>query len=336
MNFKNIMLSEMSRASDRTFGKDSINNILYILRDYTKKLAKDGKTSITYNAMRKFLEDYGIDWNTAAAVLKIPAAWGTSKSRVDLVNFVKTTADKNDIDLDMDFNTTEMHKDHYDELIDTFWDYYEAVNDRDRDTADTVSLTPEFKELIDLLNNKPDVAEEIFGRHYDKVKRYMQKYTMGDDYADSPEEAIDLFWDWHRDKKAGDVYTLDKKILETLAKILESDNAIEIVGDKGLYFYMAKSVGEMLGRKLLAPGEEKPLQKELKRIMTALDNPEYIDQIEAEEKAIRANGIFYMPGHDGGKPYPIAVPDECISVFAVDHMAFHGRPRQRKIPAFHP
>ena len=51
MNFKNIMLSEMSRASDRTFGKDSINNILYILRDYTKKLAKDGKTSIMFKSM---------------------------------------------------------------------------------------------------------------------------------------------------------------------------------------------------------------------------------------------------------------------------------------------
>ena len=327
MNFKNIMLNEMSRASDRTFGKNSLNNILYILRDYTKKLAKDGKTQITYNALRKFLEEYGLDWNQAAKSMGIPAAFGTSKSRFDLLDFVKRIATKNNISLDTDIDTVDSNKDHYDELIDLFWDYYEAINDRDYDTATDIVLSPEFSEIVDIVKNKPDVAEDIFGRHIDKVRRYLQKFIMGKDYDGSPEEAIDLFWDWHRDKKAGDVYTLDKKVLEKLAEILESENAIEIVGDKGLYFYMAKSVGEMLGRKLLAPGEEKPLQKELKRIMAALDNPEYIDQIEAEEKRRIASGNIagsdnrdteYSGGGFGGFSMPAAVLRRIAAVAAED------------------
>lgn len=299
MNFKNIMLNEMSRASDRTFGKNSINNILYILRDYTKKLAREGKTQITYNALRKFLESYGLDWNQAAKAMKIPPAFGTSKSRVDLLNFVKSVAKQNNIDLNADIASVDSKKDYYDELIDLFWDYYEAVNDREKSRIDDITTTPDFIQLIKLFKENPDIAEDIFGRHIDTARKYLQKFIMGEDYDGSPEEAIDLFWDWHRDKKAGDIYNLDKKVLEKLAEILESENAIEIVGDKGLYFYMAKSVGEMLGRKLLAPGEEKPLQKELKRIMAALDNPEYIDQIEAEEKKRLSSANTYTAGLGG-------------------------------------
>ena len=311
MNFKNIMLNEMSRASDRTFGKNSLNNILYILRDYTKNLARDGKTQITYNALRKFLEDYGLDWNQAAKSMGIRAAFGTSKSRIDLLDFVKRLATKNNIDLDVDINTVESQKDHYDELIDLFWDYYEAVNDGDRSRIDDVASTPEFAELVDLFKVKSDVAQDLFGRHYDKAARYLRKFFL-DNYDGSAEEAIDLFWDWHRDKKAGDIYRLDKNVLEKLAEILENDNAVEIVGDKGLYFYMAKCVGEMLGRKLLAPGEEKPLQKELKRIMAALDNPEYIDQIEAEEKKRLSSANTYTAGLGGSGLGGFSIPADVL------------------------
>ena len=36
MKFEHIMLNEMSRASDRTLGKNSLNNLLHILADYMK------------------------------------------------------------------------------------------------------------------------------------------------------------------------------------------------------------------------------------------------------------------------------------------------------------
>ena len=127
-----------------------------------------------------------------------------------------------------------------------------------------------------------------------------------DNWEGSPEQAIEEFWDWHRAKKAGKDYKLSKETLERLATILESDNAMYYFDN--FYYYVAKEVGNMLGRKLLAPGEEPPLTKELKRIMAALDNPKVIDQIEAEEKSRVSDGGNGGSGFGGGSIGFTAIP----------------------------
>jgi hypothetical protein len=127
-----------------------------------------------------------------------------------------------------------------------------------------------------------------------------------DNWEGSPEQAIEEFWDWHRAKKAGKDYKLSKETLERLAAILESDNAMYYFDN--FYYYVAKEVGNMLGRKLLAPGEEPPLTKELKRIMAALDNPKVIDQIEADEKRRVASGGNGGSGFGGGSIGFTAIP----------------------------
>lgn len=309
MKFKSIMLTEMSRASDRRLGKDSLENILYILRDYAKSDPKP-----TWRRLANFTDEYGIDWNKVAAVFNVKPEMRDRQSKVDLALEIPYIAKQNKINLNTLSNAVNLHKDTADYLIDLFWDYFEAKRQSDQDLVDDIVSRKEFKLLVDWVQSGKTLkefgvtdgdssnatAEEAFGRHYDKVINYLKPYTMGDSYAGSPEEAIEEFWNWHRAKKAGKEYTLDKDILERLAKILEADNAIDIIGEKGLHFYMAKEVGRMLDRKLRFPGEDTPLQKELKRIMDALDNPEYIDQIEKEEKKRLSSANTYTAGLGGG------------------------------------
>ena len=299
MKFRDYILTEMSRASDRTHGKNSLENLLYILTDFLKK-----DPNPTYNRLSKFIEEYGLDWETVAKQLSIQPSMKTSKASAHLQYLIKNAADKNDIDLSTNRAAVENEKDDADELIDLFWEYYEAKHNDDRDQAELVAGTPAFKELVDWVADSGskicgETAEEAFGRYYDShVVRTLKPFTMGDSFAGSDEEAIEEFWNWHRAKKAGHDYPISKDMLEKLAVILERDNALDIFGQ--FYYYIAKEVGKMLGRKLLAPGEEPPLTKELKRIMNALDNPEYIDQIEAEEKKRLSSGNTYTAGVGGG------------------------------------
>ena len=307
MRFEHIILNEMSRASDRAHGKNSVENLLYILSDYIKN-----DPDPTYNRLSTFIENYGLDWNTAAKQLGISPNMKTSKTKANLKYRILNVANKNDIDLTQNKAIVDQQKDEVDQLIDLFWDYYEAKQTMEQSAINDIVATSEFSKLVNWVVNQDEIngetAEKAFGRHYDKVVRNLIPYTMGDDYNGSPEEAIEEFWNWHRAKKAGKDYFINKDILERLANILESENAVEIIGDKGLYFYVAKSVGQMLGRKLLAPGEETPLNKELKRIMNALDNPEYIDQIEAEEKRRVSSGENGGSGFGGGSIGFTAIP----------------------------
>lgn len=302
MKFKDYILSEMSRASDRTLGKNSLENLLYILSDYLKK---DGDP--TYNRLSKFVEEYGLDWDTVAKQLGISPSLKTSKSKAHLEYLIINVANKNNIDLDTDRLSVEEDKDEADHLIDWFWTYYRAKHEADRAAVKAIENEVGFDALVYWVKTKKTVegetAEEAFGRHYDTVLRILKPFLM-DNWEGSPEQAIEEFWDWHRAKKAGKEYTLTKETLERLATILESDQAMYYF--ENFYYYVAKEVGKMLGRKLLAPGEEPPLTKELKRIMAALDNPKVIDQIEAEEKRRVASGE--NGGNGGGSIGFAAIP----------------------------
>ena len=302
MKFKDYILSEMSRASDRTLGKNSVENLLYILSDYLKK---DGDP--TYNRLSKFVEEYGLDWDTVAKQLGISPSLKTSKSKAHLEYLIINVANKNNIDLDTDRLSVEDNMDEADNLIDWFWTYYRAKHEADRAAVKEIENEGGFDALVYWVKNKDktvegETAEQAFGRHYDTVLRILKPFLM-DNWEGSPEQAIEEFWDWHRAKKAGKEVTLSKETLERLATILESDQAMYYF--ENFYYYVAKEVGKMLGRKLLAPGEEPPLTKELKRIMAALDNPKVIDQIEAEEKRRVASG---ENGGNGGSIGFAAIP----------------------------
>ena len=305
MKFKDYVLTEMSRASDRTLGKKSLENLLYILTDFLKK---DGDP--TYNRLSKFIEEYGLDWDTVAKQLNISPSLKTSKKKAQLEYLIINVANKNNIDLDIDRLSVEEDKDEADHNIDLFWNYYRAKHEADRETVKAIESNPDFDTLVNWVKDKDstiegETAEQAFGRHYDTVLRILKPFLM-DNWEGSPEQAIEEFWDWHRAKKAGKEYTLSKETLERLAAILESDNAMYYFDN--FYYYVAKEVGNMLGRKLLAPGEEPPLTKELKRIMAALDNPKVIDQIEADEKRRIASGGNGGSGFDGGSIGFTAIP----------------------------
>ena len=305
MKFKDYVLTEMSRASDRTLGKKSLENLLYILTDFLKK---DGDP--TYNRLSKFIEEYGLDWDTVAKQLGISPSLKTSKKKAQLEYLIINVANKNNIDLDTDRLSVEEDKDEADHNIDLFWNYYRAKHEADRETVKAIESNPDFDTLINWVKDKDstiegETAEQAFGRHYDTVLRILKPFLM-DNWEGSPEQAIEEFWDWHRAKKAGKEYTLSKETLERLAAILESDNAMYYFDN--FYYYVAKEVGNMLGRKLLAPGEEPPLTKELKRIMAALDNPKVIDQIEADEKRRVASGGNGGSGFGGGSIGFDAIP----------------------------
>ena len=298
MKFKDCILTEMSRASDRVLGKDSLENLLYILSDYVKK-----DENPTYNRLSKFIEEYGLDWETVAKQLNIPPSYKTSKAKSNLMWLITSIANKYDIDIINDRDVVDYRKDEADKLIDLFWKYYKAKHNDMREEAANIANSPEFAKLIDWVANEEstvndETAQEAFGRYYNAdVIRTLKPFLMGDSFAGSDEEAIEEFWNWHRAKKAGHDYTISKDMLERLGTNLEREDAMEIF-DK-FYYYVVKEVGNMLGRKLLAPGEEPPLNKELKRIMNALDNPEYIDKIEAEEKKRLSSGNTYTAGIGG-------------------------------------
>ena len=305
MKFKDYVLTEMSRASDRTLGKKSLENLLYILTDFLKK---DGDP--TYNRLSKFIEEYGLDWDTVAKQLNISPSLKTSKKKAQLEYLIINVANKNNIDLDIDRLSVEEDKDEADHNIDLFWNYYRAKHEADRETVKAIESNPDFDTLVNWVKDKDstiegETAEQAFGRHYETVLRILKPFLM-DNWEGSPEQAIEEFWDWHRAKKAGKDYKLSKETLERLAAILESDNAMYYFDN--FYYYVAKEVGNMLGRKLLAPGEEPPLTKELKRIMAALDNPKVIDQIEADEKRRVASGENGGSGFGGGSIGFTAIP----------------------------
>lgn len=305
MKFKDYVLTEMSRASDRTLGKKSLENLLYILTDFLKK---DGDP--TYNRLSKFIEEYGLDWDTVAKQLGISPSLKTSKKKAQLEYLIINVANKNNIDLETDRLSVEEDKDEADHNIDLFWNYYRAKHEADRETVKAIESNPDFDTLVNWVKDKDstiegETAEQAFGRHYDTVLRILKPFLM-DNWEGSPEQAIEEFWDWHRAKKAGKDYKLSKETLERLAAILESDNAMYYFDN--FYYYVAKEVGNMLGRKLFAPGEEPPLTKELKRIMAALDNPKVIDQIEADEKRRVASGKNGGSGFGGGSIGFTAIP----------------------------
>ena len=305
MKFKDYILTEMSRASDRVHGKNSLENLLFILGDYLKK-DKDP----TYNRLSKFIEEYGLNWETVAKQLNISPSLKTSKAKANLEYLIINTANKNDIDLYQVIDQVDRLKDEADNNIDLFWDYYKAKHESDQEKMAAIESNPGFDTLIEWVKDKDakingETAEQAFGRHYDTVIRILKPFLMGDEWDGSPEQAIEEFWDWHRAKKAGKDYKLTVDVLERLAEILESDKAMYYFDN--FYYYVAKEVGKMLGRKILAPGEEPPLTKELKRIMAALDNPKVIDQIEAEEKS-RVSGSGNGGGFGGGSIGFAAIP----------------------------
>lgn len=316
MRFKHVLL-EMSAASDRILGKDSDESILYYANEFIKlNKARDKKpTSMQF---KKFMEEKGLDWNHVAEVLGISKYVSQAHMYTGFIDKFKDRIIEIQDDVASNLTIDEG-------LVNIFWEFYNARvnNDRAALNAFMKNFRYEFKELCDLVKNHPERAQEVFGKSFGKAKRWLAPWIV-DDYENSPSGAIDAFWDWHRAKKAGQKpANLDKSILNRLADLLEMPDAVEIIGNKGLYFYVAKEVEKQLGIKILGPDAEDGLQKELKRIMRALDDPKYIDQIEREEKRRLASagssddGYFgSFGGNFGGFIIPTGVLKKIVTIAA--------------------
>lgn len=313
MRFKHVLL-EMSRASDNALGATSDDSLIYNVSEFFKKSEHQGKKP-TYLQLKKYMESKGFDWERVAKFLNV----GTYAGPAHISPYV---LDKFKDKLPELEGRVEDAKDKYDYLIDEFWEFYNAkANGKD---ISSFLQDKEFSRLIDLFKRNPEKAQEVFGNSYGKAKRWLAPYIV-DEYESSPAGAIDAFWDWHRAKKAGNVYKLDRGILERLAELLEMPDAVEIIGNKGLFFYVAKEVEKQLGIKILGPEDESGLQKELKRIMRALDDPKYIDQIEREEKrrlemgsdGDDEGGYFgSFGGNFGGFAIPVGILKKIVAVAA--------------------
>lgn len=252
---KKARIDEMSRASDRTLGVTSNANLLYKLADWEKDYDRSGK-SPTLGALRKFLDDNGFTWDQVKNVdsdLPDNAPATSARKTFDLARLVRCLASENELDLDTVRSNVEQGKDEYDKLIDTFWDYYEKVHD-DSDVSEFVQ-TPEFKAVVDLFKDEPEKAQEVFGRNYEKAANYLAKF-LDADYENTPKGLISAFWDWNRAKKAGQDIDFPKEKAEALARVLEGVNPQQYFRHSGLYFYVKRTVGNMVGRRLEPAAED--------------------------------------------------------------------------------
>ena len=253
-SLKKTRIDEMSRASDRTLGATSNANLLYKLADWKKGYDRSGK-SPTLGALKKFLDDNSFTWDQVKNVdfdLPDNAPATTARKTFDLAQLVRCLASENELDLDTVRSNVEQGKDEYDKLIDTFWDYYEKEHDGS-DVSEFVQ-TPEFKAVVDLFKDDPEKAQEVFGRNYEKALGYLSKF-LDPDYESSPKGLISAFWDWYRAKKAGQDIDFPADKAEALARVLEGVNPQQYFSNSGLYFFVNRTVGNMVGRRL-EPADE--------------------------------------------------------------------------------
>lgn len=174
MRFKNI-INEMSRASDRTLGRDSIANALYILKDFAENNGK-----VTANQVYKFIERYyGDDAENMLTKLGINF-WKGSTAKVDLKWKIEDIAKKNNIDLGDDWAYVEENKDKYDDMIDVFWAYYKAKSEGKDLSSFDPSQDKTMQQLVNLFKNDPEKAQEIFGKDYSKAVRWLAPYIVDD------------------------------------------------------------------------------------------------------------------------------------------------------------
>jgi acyl-CoA-binding protein len=240
--FQKAILNEMSRASDRTLGKDSDENLLWYVNNFISRAEKAGKKP-TYSQLKKYLEAHDFTWDRVSTSLGLPSF--ASQARLNIAALKARFGEKmTDVT-----NTTNANKDAYDELIDLFDLFYEAKSGNDDERLEEITSNPKFQTLVDLFKYDTEKAQEVFGSHFDTAQRWLKPYTM-DDYANSDEALIDEFWLYHRKKKAGDTTaTLSNDKIMRLKEILaDKDRAVALIGNEGMFYYMAKELSKLFVR----------------------------------------------------------------------------------------
>lgn len=244
----NANLNEMSRASDRVLGHDSVENLLYMLADWKKQYDRTGKNA-TLGQFAKFIQENGISWDLIDG-LELPGLPRTepttrSSKRIDLEAIIASLQEELGQDVSDVRNRVDLGKDDYDRLIDTFWDYYEK--NRDGEDVSGIVDSENFQALVRLFADDPDTAREVFGRNFDKANSKLQRFID----PDSPAALIGEFWDWYYAKKAGHDVDFDTEKAEKIADLLETPNAKdEIFGGSGSYFTVLRTISNILGRQL--------------------------------------------------------------------------------------
>lgn len=240
--FQKAILNEMSRASDRTLGKDSDENLLWYVNNFISRAEKAGKKP-TYSQLKKYLEAHDFTWDRVSTTLGLPSFASQARLNVAALKTRFGAQMSNVTDV------TNANKDEYDELIDLFDLFYEAKSGNDDERLEEITSNPKFQKLVDLFKYDTEKAQEVFGSHFDTAQRWLKPYTM-DDYANSDEALIEEFWLYHRKKKAGDTSaTLSNEKIMRLREILsDKDRAVALIGNEGLFYYMAKELSKLFVR----------------------------------------------------------------------------------------
>lgn len=245
---KSAKLNEMSRASDRVFGHDSAENLLYMLADWKKQYDRTGKNA-TLGQFAKFVQENGISWDLING-FNLPGLPRTepptrSSSRINLNAIIASLEEQLGQTVSDVHNSVDLEKDDYDRLIDTFWDYYEK--NRDGEDVSAIVDSENFQALIRLFAEEPETAQEVFGRNYNKANSKLQRFIN----PDSPAVLIGEFWDWYYAKKAGRDIEFDPEKAEKIADLLETPNAKdEIFGGNGSYYTVLRTISNIVGRQL--------------------------------------------------------------------------------------
>lgn len=230
------MINE-SRASDKAFGATSGDNLVWYVYNFISAAKRAGKNA-TYLQLKKYLAEHGFTWEQYLELFDFPH-YATS-ARINIPAYETKYGEE----FERVARVANQHRDEYDELIDLFWEFHDKKV-ADKDVSDIIE-SPKFKLLVDLFKEDPEKAQEIFGRHYDKAKRWMARF-INVDFENSYEAALDEFWLWHRKVKNGDTEaTLNPEVVAKLKELVkDQDKAIEIIGNRGLFYFVARKVNEL-------------------------------------------------------------------------------------------
>ena len=155
------------------------------------------------------------------------------------------------------------------------------------------------KDLIKFVNGTAaEDVEKTFGKYYKFAMGQLDKY-LDWDFLNDEDKLIQNFWDWHRAKKAGKPYQLDKDTVDGLVTFLRKPKAVEVL--QQYYYYFVRVIEKLSDKNIKTPINTTGLQKELQRIMDNLENDDFVDELERIERNrlrggnMTAGPVFVLP-----------------------------------------
>lgn len=172
-----------------------------------------------------------------------------------------------------------------------FWDWY-------NDKKAGGKSTPNHEMLVWIDNTDEETVEKAFGKYYKFAMSKLEEY-LDVDVLTTEDKLIQKFWDWHRAKKDGKPYQLDKNTIDGLITFLRTSKAVEVL--QQYYYYFVRVIEKLADTVIKTPVNLTGLQKELQRIMDNLDNDKFVDELEKIEinrlkgGDMTAGPVFVLP-----------------------------------------